>query len=799
MLNGVDGMRYIFTVFFFLLHPSLALSELAPEYDLGELLLPVGEGGDISKLYNAMPTPGEHSLLVKLNGRKIHNDEYRFISNGGQSQLCVSVDNMVKLGVNTDKLESGSFDMGCFNSVGGDVFFQFHPDSYSIDFFVTTSFLLSEYEKNIKNVDNGISSVRINYSYLDYSYLDDIVSHGRLRLDSMATLGAWRFAGNSYLKRNAYGGGSFEQQQAYAYRHIAYLGSYFSFGKFVSKSSPFGNVMFTGVEYATDNRLREKPGIKTSLTSYYAKKDALLTLKQDGVVLDEMRIYQGFFELPVRKARSSSDLEVNLDYGNNQVEVFFVPVYEYVNNLRRGEYDFSFNAGEISNLKGNPFFIGGNLSYGLYNNLTLNGGARLGEEKNALSFSADYASTLGRLSAGGIYDSPTKGADNVAHFFKYSKSFDSLFFFSANTTFNNRINEGNGKSGHYDSQSVFLSSQYSLWNTTAGASFEHRNYDSGKKQSSLALSAASRHVDFSHTLNYRLSNDLQGRSEHYFGMSISVPFSINQYSIRLNRVHSSNEKAVTSLDVAGELSDDVNVSAGVSTHDSGDFDSGNIAINHRSSFSDASLSYVSNKNADYLSLGLSGQVAYTEHGFVSSGDTSKTSFLVHVPDVEGIEFYGARGVKTNANGYALVKATPFDKTYLHVNKKSILDDVDIINTTISGVASEGALIYKKIDATKGKPYLIKVTNNDSLNIPFGAEVFIDGMETNNIASSGGDVFISSLPVAANKVSVLWAGGQCDISLQSFDSEEKNDITILRSRCIKSEGGHFAISKNKPQY
>lgn len=147
-----------------------------------------------------------------------------------------------------------------------------------------------------------------------------------------------------------------------------------------------------------------------------------------------------------------------------------------------------------------------------------------------------------------------------------------------------------------------------------------------------------------------------------------------------------------------------NISAGHNRYDTGSNSSFSGSVQSRLPWGQAAAD-ATLQPGQYRSLGLSwyGSVTATAHGaaFSQSMAGNEPRMMIDTGDVAGVPVNGNSGV-TNCFGVGVVSAgSSYRRSDISVDVAALPEDVDVSSSVISQVLTEGAVGYRKIDASQG--------------------------------------------------------------------------------------------------
>ncbi|EBJ6360851.1 fimbrial biogenesis outer membrane usher protein, partial [Salmonella enterica] len=141
--------------------------------------------------------------------------------------------------------------------------------------------------------------------------------------------------------------------------------------------------------------------------------------------------------------------------------------------------------------------------------------------------------------------------------------------------------------------------------------------------------------------------------------------------------------------------------------------------------------------------------------------------MIDTGDVAGVPVNGNSGV-TNRFGVGVVSAgSSYRRSDISVDVAALPEDVDVSSSVISQVLTEGAVGYRKIDASQGEQVLGHIRLADGASPPFGALV-VSGKSGRTAGMVGDDglAYLTGLSGEDRRIlNVSWDGRvQCRLTL-----------------------------------
>lgn len=577
-----------------------------------------------------------------------------------------------------------------------------------------------------------------------------------------------------------------------------------------------------------------------------AKSNAKVTIQQNGYTIYQSYVPPGAFVIDdLYPTSSSGDLQVTLTEADGSQTSYAVP-YSAVPILQReGHIKYAVTAAQYrspNDYQSKVDFAQSTLIWGLPRGFTAYGGIQLSNAYHALAIGVGLnMGDYGAISAD-VTDASSTLADESQHKgqsfrFLYAKSLNELgtnfqllgyrysttgFYTLDETTYksmdgynnvpDNRDNNPKNTTpiwmSYYNLDyskrgkiqvnitqqlgtlgSIFITgSQQTYWHTDKTDSLYQMGYSGTWNGISYAIS-----------YNYNKSASQPG-ADKIFAFNISIPISqwLSPVSTDMTQSHNSayatystntdtRGNTTQSGGVNGTLLSDNNLSyslqQGYGSHDVGD--SGNVSLSYQGAYGNSNVGYNYSSNGDYqqVNYGLSGGVVAHANGLTLSQPLGDTNVLIAVPGASDVAIENGKGVKTDWRGYAIVPyATTYRQNRIALDTNSMKNNVDIDDSVVSVVPTQGALVRALFTARVGVRALITLLHNLKA-VPFGATVSTQAGNA-SIVGDDGQVYLSGLPLKGN-LKVQWGNDisqQCNAQYSLPVLAQEQAITKVKVKC-----------------
>lgn len=665
--------------------------------------------------------------------------------------------------------------------------------------------------------DHGVPSLRTSYNGYFYSTKtkgysgdgwskDDTISRSTyLNLNTVGSLGAWRFFSIDSFYRNPGKEWESNHDRSYLSRDIALLRSSLQAGEIYTSTSGYmmGAIPLTGLSLSTSqNMLLDNQFSYSPVVRGVARTNARLVIRQRGNIIYSTTLTPGPFAIDdLYSAQVGADLEVTVEESDGQLQVFHVPYTALPNMIRPGSSRYSLAAGRYRSQgrrAEEPWVATGSLEYG-FEKLTLSGSTVASEDYQSLSAGVAWnAGNIGAFSAEVAHarhqetwnDGHTR--DGSAVRFLYARHFDltgtSLQILGYQYRSQNFLEiseflarQGYERTGGYSrGDSEWMQRRRSRVEMTLNQSLnnygslymgmsQERYYGTSRKTTSVTGGAGTTFGSASVSLSLTRMHDIH-HSDTQAGLSVSLPLggsdtrsrdygSLN-YSLNRNRDNQYSQ----SLGYSGSALDNkVNYTATVMRDRQGKYSqSGHLGYNGSLASLSGGMSHSSGHRQ--YSAGIGGGITLYGGGVVLSPPLGNTVAIIEAPGASGVSVSGAGSTETDYFGRAMVTwLTPYryNDISLDTSRSSASQNVELKESSRRVVPSDGAAVLLKFATRVGRRAMVEIQG--SKKIPLGAMVYLEGeKEEAGIVGTHGQAYLSGLDARRDqKLKVVWGNRQAE--------------------------------------
>lgn len=800
-----------------------------------------GEGADISLFNQGVQPPGTYAVDIVLNGSQVDSREVTFTlakDAKGEPYLfpCLSVEDLSGYGIRTEDYpglaaKGSCADITAVPQAGYD--FQFASQRLLLN--VPQVSLRPE----VKGIapqplwDDGITAFRMNYR-ASSSRSEFTSGHaGKQRSDSSyvqlnpgVNVGAWRFRNQTNWQKESQNGGKWQTLYTYAERGLYDLKSRLTVGDRSTPGAVFDSVPFRGVMLGSDDSM--VPYSQRAFAPVIrgiARTQARVEVKQNGYTLYNATVAAGPFALTELSTSGTSggDFEVTVWETDGKPQVFSVPFQTPAISLKEGYASYNVMTGRYrssdADVDKTPM-MQATVMYGLPWNLTAYTGVQtakhfqsgaLGMGVSAGDLGAISVDVTGSQAQRKNYDTETGAAWRV----RYSKD-----VVATNTTLT--MTSYQYASTGYNTMSEVLDS----WRTERGIDWRYRTRERMKTETAMTLNQSlgdwgSLSLNGSRRdYRTRTGNDTSFGASYGVGIGGGASLSLNwSENRRIDGEGQQSKNRITSLWLSVPLDSlpgsntwatyQMNTSAqGRDSHQAGlrgagfdrrlnwnvsqryvpgsdkDSNSSTASVNWDGAYGQVGGNYTYAPNATQTGVDVSGGVVVHGEGITLSQTMGETVALVAAPGASGVEVVGGgSGISTDGRGYATQSwVTPYQENTVSLDPLDLPGDVEINQTDVRVVPTEGAVVAAKFKPRTGGRALMKMTQSGK-DVPFGAMVTLASQEGNvGIVGGDGEVYLTGLPQKGTLVA-KWAGGECRVAYDLPKEKGPAGVYTLNGQCL----------------
>lgn len=643
--------------------------------------------------------------------------------------------------------------------------------------------------------DEGIPALSINYDlngaqkkmpgegfHSDNQYV---------RLNTGLNIGAWRLRNTGSMDKPADRAATWDSSRLWLQRDIPALRGMLSLGDNSSDSSLFDGIDYQGLSLASDSAMYsdKAQGYAPQIQGIARTSNAMVEVSQNGNVIDKRYVPAGPFVINDLYPQSGGgQLKVTITEADGSKHHFY-QAWGMVSAMQRmGYLKYSANVGRTNNSDTlNEDFGQITLFYGLPDDMTAFGGTFLTDSYHALDMG--YAlgmEALGSLSADAKVIQTHQGrrldTQGQNYRFQYAKNVpDSDTDLSLSWSFSpapdyitypdaiiNNADENASRSWYQRNQLQLSVNQPIGDVNTFVLSAMRTQYWYQNTQESLSLNDNLSFHSANLSLGWAWTQDDSGASEQQFSANLQIPLSAFTHdtwlSLSTDMQRPGGPTQSVGLNGSALENDALNWELDA-TQGGSQSDTEDLSLDYKGSHGEYRTNYSYSSQQQSLSYQVKGSLLASAYGLTAGQafNPDDAVALVRAAHAPALDIENNTGVETDFRGYAIVPyLQPYRLDNIHIEKtKATSKDIELGNTSLSRVPTEGAIILAEFQPHIGKKLLVTLKQADGSLVPFGATVIAGDTSSEGIVDENGNVYLTGAPPAGT-IKAKWgnAGHEC---------------------------------------
>lgn len=660
--------------------------------------------------------------------------------------------------------------------------------------------------------DHGINAAFVSYQvsaqqgtsrYRGHQSSDD------LYLNSGLNLGSWRLRSNQSLRQNQDGKREWTRAYTYAQRDLPGTHANLTLGETFSSGDVFKSLPIRGVLIGSD--LGMLPDVLQGYAPIIrgvAQTRAKLEILQNGYPIYSTYVSPGPYEIDDLSTNGGSgELEIVLTEADGQVRRFTQSFSTLSNLLREGVWRYSGALGRYNGASGldDPLLWQGTLAMGMAWNSTLYGGLMASDFYRAgtVGVSRDLGS-FGALafdlthSSADIDTLDSQNVQGVSYAMKYGKSFATntnlrfagyRYSSEGYRDFDEALRQRSNNSTFYGSRRSRLeASVFQSIGTRSSLSLTLSQQDywqSAYVQRQFQFNVNTHYKDVGYNLYASQSLSDTHDNDRQIGLSVTVPLSFGHSTSATFDVQNNGDRYSQRASLGGSADENrLNYRASLSNDDSRQ-QSAALSLGYQTPAGSVGAGLSQGRDYRNVSLNASGAVLLHADGIELGPYLGETAALVEVPDIAGVGVLNATGVKTNAQGYALVPSLrPYRVNHVVLQTDQLGPEVEIDNGTAQVVPRRGAVVKTTFPARSVTRLVITASTANGRLLPFGAQLSNAEGEVIGVVGQAGQVMLST-SAEPQTLDVRWgeqSESQCQLSIDPQSMEQAQGYRLQNLTC-----------------
>ncbi len=757
---------------------------------------------DVSKFNRGnVVLPGQYRADVHLNGHWIGRETLDFATVAGQdnAQLCLERDALLRFGINAPTIGASAYsscaDITTYLPGASS---QFDTGESRLDLQIPQLYLARTPRGYVdpQHWDSGIDAAFVRYNANTFATRTSGQSLGSsyLGLNSGLNLGDWHWRHNgsySHTDKNA----RYQSSATYVQREVSTLQAQLMMGEIYTSGALFDSVRLRGASLFSDDRML--PDSQTGFAPVVrgvAESNARVTVRQRGVLLDEVSVAPGPFVLnDLFPTGYGGDLSVTITEADGRTREFIVPFAANANLLRPGQSRYTLSAGQLDEigLRHPPSLAQTTFQYGLSNLLTGYTGAVVGGDYQSQLLGAAFNTPLGALSVDLTHsnahlpgNSSRAGqsvqlrysknfADTGTHFALGAYRYSTEGFLSVNDAAHVRdlaidglkldnVSRLRNRMDISLNQSVASGSVY-----LTGSSQHYWNRPRGNLTFTAGFSGSWRHVHY--TVSAQRTRDvLSERVDRQVDLSVSLPLGSGARSPTLSATtYRGAQHSGERISLGGSLGERSAFSYGVSASQAqGGTHASSVDMKYQASHGVLSAGYGQSDTYRSASLGMTGGIVAHAGGVTFAPELGDTLGIVQASDAVGARINGHHSGQIANSGFAVVPhLTPYRKNVVELDPKDLPAHVELKTASRNVAPRAGSVVMLQFETASGQAILLSARREDGSPLPFGSDVFDEDGASVGVVGQGGKAFVRvSRP--QGQLTVKWGaneGSRCRLT------------------------------------
>lgn len=656
--------------------------------------------------------------------------------------------------------------------------------------------------------DEGISAFSVNYDlngaekkmpgegfHQDNQYI---------RLNTGLNFGAWRLRNTGSLDKPAEGAATWNSTKLWLQHDIPSLRGMLSLGDNSSDSALFDGIDYQGLSLASDSVMYsdKAQGYAPQIRGIARTSNAMVEISQNGNVIDKRYVPSGPFVINDLYPQSGGgQMKVTITEADGSKHHFYQAWGTVSAMQRMGYLKYSANVGRTDNNDArNEDFGQLSLFYGLPDDMTVFGGTFMTESYHALDIG--YAlgmEALGSLSADAKIMRTHQGrrldTQGQNYRFEYAKNIPASdtdlslsWSFSPAPDYISYPDAVTDDEDENESRSLYQRNQQQLSvNQPVGDvntfvfSAMRTQYWYQTTQESLSLSDNLSLHSANFSLGWAWTQDDSGASEQQFSVNVQIPLSAFTHDTWLSLSTGMQRPGAPTQSVGlngsafehDALNWELDATQGGSQHSTED-----LALDYKGSHGEYRTNYSFSSQQQSLSYQVKGSLVASAYGLTAGQafNPDDAVALVRASHAPALDIENNTGVETDFRGYAIVPyLQPYRLDTIHIEKtKATSKDIELGNSSLSRVPTEGAIVLAEFRPHIGKKLLVTLTRADGSLVPFGATAIAGETSSEGIVDENGNVYLTGAPPTGT-INVKWgnAGQECQAGYHIQPSSGKS--------------------------
>ncbi|WP_342310541.1 fimbria/pilus outer membrane usher protein [Burkholderia pyrrocinia] len=763
--------------------------------------------------------PGTYVVGIRVNEESFGKETLEFVQTADDADAvpCLTRENLSRWRVNTAAFADGQ-QASCITLQKLIAGAQVHYDAALQELQVSVPQAAMERTARgyvpPEKLDVGETAALLNYQFNGTHDYRDARDSAWLNLRGGLNLGSWRLRKVvSYTHQRRYRG--WQSPVTSAERDLIKLKARLTIGDSVTPGDIFDSFLFRGVQLQSDDAM-----FPDSMRGYaptvrgIARSAALVTVRQNGYVVGSLYVPPGPFVIDDLYATpGGGDLEVTVAEAGGRVTRFVQPYSALPTMLREGRWTYNVMAGQYRDAfsGAGPRVTQLTLAHGLAGGVTGYGGmivsnayraAVLGVSLNMQQFGGVALDVTRSQFPGARQGNPAGSAVRLTYaksLPSYGTEFRMLGYRYTTDGYRSlaqavrerarlRLNdEDRVRSQFQVSLSQRLGNMGTFYASATRQTF--RSTSQANTVVQLGFSGSMRSVAWS--VDYNEISMLRGSRQRQISLMLTLPLGRSNASASYQVGTDGSGQVNQQAGMFGTLLRDSNLSYSASVDKQARQDpTAYASLSYLGSKGRVGVSHTQGPRFSQSQMELSGALVADRRGVLFSQPLGETAGIVEVDGASNIAVDGNPGVRTDAEGRAVVPSlVPYRLNRIALDVSSAGSNVSLSEAVVSVAPTRGAVARAVFKADIGYQMLVRVRLPDGREAPFGGLVLDGDGKEKSVVGTGGRVFMAGLRGRGQYALKLEAGegSHCTFELDPASRSADEIMQVNEITCRPERG------------
>lgn len=771
---------------------------------------------------------GIYSVDLIVNNVRLLTSNIAFKYIEDQLTPIFNKEQLIKIGLNKQTLNQMEFnDNGELTDklskiiIGYSYYFDFNHLTLELNI---PKHFLDKDEKELNSQDSwsdGITSAFIDYhllgSHNSSKYIED---NFNLSLMNGFNYLGWRL-------RNHFNYSSPQREWEYYNTTLSYpirnLKSQLTLGEYYLTSSFFIPFSFKGFSLSNDELMYpEYDAYYSPVLQGINHSPAQVTVKQNNIIIFNDYLPAGPFMLnKLKPLNPKGILDVIITESNGTIRQYQYPFSSSLVMIKQGQFRYAINSGSVSHQQStsSPYFLHGEMKYGLNNHITVYGGSIFSQPFKSFLLGSSFS--IGRFGNININWTQNQSVNNSSN--NYQLEYTNLISSTGtNITFGiHWINNpklrlmtdifeketATTPSHPQQGLKIHLSQSLGFLGNLLLSASQQRVMQNNTQQWSYNINYSGNLNEYHFNLNCQSNYSMtEHKPEYVFSASMIIPINAwlpNTY-FSYQAQHSPNNYQNRQATLTGAILNDDLISYTLQHNQFTErccSSSGNQSetrfytqYHHNKFFLNAGYGYKQDHQFHY---GLRSSIVAHPYGVTFTPSRGETAALLIVPDTKDVRLDTHLNVRTDSKGHAIInQLQPYRRNHFVIDTLTLPLDAEIETNFQSTLPTKGALVAVHFPVKRGKRVFFTIQLDDEKLAPFGAIASLVTKVSDSshndvnvgIINDVGQVYLSGLETRGT-IKLKWGerqSQQCEFHYQLLASYQQQGFYHVPVVCQRKE-------------